>query len=236
MIHQSNQRPNMKYKDHCPRCEGKPGTVNPFNNPPSIICPVCGRKAETQPTTPGAFSVRLDFASADDLLRWTRYAADVAMTDGQPGAIKASLAAGALKRAKIKPIPEASIADFNAQADQADRESFAQLITMLEQALPGFKGCPAPDDWAKAALRQLIAQHAAMHAALKRAANHLPFIEGEAARDVLRSVDTIGIYEIREPLAGQETYRLMRGEYVVAGGSKEFCETRRAELINQASQ
>lgn len=68
------------------------------------------REAST-PTTPGTFTVRIDFADADDLLRWTRYAADVAMTDGQPGAIKASLAAGALKRAKIKPMPATPDAD-----------------------------------------------------------------------------------------------------------------------------
>lgn len=55
----------------------------------------------------------------------------------------------------------------NEAAAQADRNTFAKLSAMLETALPGFKGCPAPDDWAKAALRELIEQREALTAKLQ---------------------------------------------------------------------
>lgn len=63
------------------------------------------------------------------------------------------------------------IHEANEQAAQCDRNSFSEVMAMLDEALPNFKGCPAPDDWTKAALRELIEQREQMIRALDSAVN-----------------------------------------------------------------
>lgn len=102
-------------------------TIHPMTNQPkwNKLRPVGGLRLKTsevenlenlhtmkttpdQPITPCAFSVRIDFADADDLRYFTGYAAKAQMQDGTVSGLYAGLMCSALKRAKIKPLPEST--------------------------------------------------------------------------------------------------------------------------------
>lgn len=57
---------------------------------------------------------------------------------------------------------------------EADRASWAKINKMLCEAMPGYKGPPAPDDWCRCALMELLDQRRALCAALT---NSLPTLQ-----------------------------------------------------------
>ncbi len=79
--------------------------------------------------------VEIEFADADDLLRFTRLAAKCQTETGTPGNLWVALACSALRNAKVTPKPDPSpfIARTNAEV-LATHNALKQTLAELEEA------------------------------------------------------------------------------------------------------
>lgn len=75
----------------------------------------------------------------------------------------------------------------NETSAQNDRETFETITEMIEAALPDFKGPPAPDDWTREALRELIDQRKMLLRALFESQTAINWFHAREGAPLLKS-------------------------------------------------